>query len=560
MKLYNYFFFMGRNMNKKYVKFAILLLVMNAFWGLNVSAATFADLNTPPPTLSEDDGEDDGEDGEDGEDDDGSHYSGENCMQGGCHATDHAMSVAGTVYADAAGSTLLAGATVHVTDAKGSTATLTSDSKGNFWARTKYYNLTAPFSIKITYASGTAIMVSKAAGSCNATGCHSASGGNGRVYVLASGSTGGPLPGETHNEGQDCLTSGCHVKFPKVAGGTIYTDTAGSAPQAGATIKLEDTAGKIATLVSDSKGNFYTNDTTLTPPFKVTATYSTGTATMSALATGNCNSGGCHVSGKQGRIYITSTTLPGGPAPGETHNAGKDCLTSGCHGATTTKIAGGTIYIDKNGAFPKQGVTVTLEGINGKTVSMTSDELGNFYTNDSTLLPPFKVTATYNGTQAKMSALATGDCNSGGCHVVGKQGTIFINQIIADNITTDVKANNSDAAITVKTGEAVTIKLTLLAVGGLGKQADWWVVAKTPWAAPNDWYYFDAATATWKNGIGVCHKGPLSIVAGYPVLSTTGLPAGTYKFYFGVDMLMNGTLEFNLDELSYDSVDVTVTN
>ena len=216
--------------------------------------------------------------------------------------------------------------------------------------------------------------------------------------------------------------------------------------------------------------------------------------------------------------------------------------------------------MDKNGAFPKQGVTVTLQGTNGTTVSMLSDNLGNFYTKDTTLTPPFRVSAEYNGTTVQMSGQATGDCNSGGCHVPGGQGTVFINQIVADNITTDIKANNSDNPVTVRTGQPLTVNVTLLAVGGVGKQADWWVVAKTPWAAPGDWYHYDFTTATWSEGFGVSQKGPISMMGGHPVLSTTGLPAGTYTFYFGVDMLMNGTLESNVDELSYDSVDVTVTN
>lgn len=41
------------------------------------------------------------------------------------------------------------------------------------------------------------------------------------------------------------------------------------------------------------------------------------------------------------------------------------------------------------------------------------------------------------------------------------------------------------------------------------------------------------------------------------VLNTSGLPVGTYTFYFGVDMNMNASLDFN--QLYYDGVVVDVT-
>lgn len=42
----------------------------------------------------------------------------------------------------------------------------------------------------------------------------------------------------------------------------------------------------------------------------------------------------------------------------------------------------------------------------------------------------------------------------------------------------------------------------------------------------------------------------------YDVLNSAGLPIGIYTFHFGVDLLMNGSLDF--DQLHYDSVDVNI--
>jgi hypothetical protein len=46
-------------------------------------------------------------------------------------------------------------------------------------------------------------------------------------------------------------------------------------------------------------------------------------------------------------------------------------------------------------------------------------------------------------------------------------------------------------------------------------------------------------------------------VAPYEVLNYAGLPMGSYIFYFGVDAIMNGSID--VEQLYYDSVDVTIT-
>ena len=51
--------------------------------------------------------------------------------------------------------------------------------------------------------------------------------------------------------------------------------------------------------------------------------------------------------------------------------------------------------------------------------------------------------------------------------------------------------------------------------------------------------------------------GPLFDLATFGVMNMTGLPTGTYTFYFGVDMVMNGSID--MGQIFYDSVWVAIT-
>jgi len=83
-----------------------------------------------------------------------------------------------------------------------------------------------------------------------------------------------------------------------------------------------------------------------------------------------------HISGKDN-----------GPGIG-THGVGEDCGI--CHRETTSSTPGkaskylftmaGTLYEDKGSTRPLKGGEVILQDINGKVISMTSNEVGNFWT------------------------------------------------------------------------------------------------------------------------------------------------------------------------------------
>ncbi len=121
----------------------------------------------------------------------------------------------------------------------------------------------------------------------------------------------------------------------------------------------------------------------------------------------------------------------------------------------------------------------------------------------------------------------------------------------------DLTANGSDGPITIAEGDSLEILLSLDAVDYGGENADWWVLKKTSDPAPNNWFYFDLPTKTWTAGRFPTRQGTLFDIAPRKVPKTSGLTPGTYKFYFAVDMNMDGKI--TLAEIFYDMVKVIIT-
>jgi len=117
----------------------------------------------------------------------------------------------------------------------------------------------------------------------------------------------------------------------------------------------------------------------------------------------------------------------------------------------------------------------------------------------------------------------------------------------------DIKANGSDGPVTATRSEGVIVKCSLNPGMYDRINADWWVLAKTPMG----WYYRDLSTYSWKPGQAVTKQGPLYAVSDYQVLNRSGLQTGSYTFYCGVDLNMNGGISYGT--LYYDSVTVQVT-
>ncbi len=115
----------------------------------------------------------------------------------------------------------------------------------------------------------------------------------------------------SHNAGKDCLTGDCHAaggwKLFSL-GGTIYTDSEGTAARAGAQVKVVDANNVTVNLTSDLAGNIYSAQS-ITGPFTVSVSYRGRTVKMPGAASGGCNANGCHVVGSAGRVYISTEDL-----------------------------------------------------------------------------------------------------------------------------------------------------------------------------------------------------------------------------------------------------------
>ena len=126
------------------------------------------------------------------------------------------------------------------------------------------------------------------------------------------------------------------------------------------------------------------------------------------------------------------------------------------------------------------------------------------------------------------------------------------------NPVLNIKGNGLANQVTLNPSSVLSIKVDMEPDSLLGCNADWWVVAATPWG---HWYYYvypnkwiDAGTDL--SGISSAYQGQLFDLPSFELIKTLGLPKGIYTFYFGVDMKLNNLLD--LDQLYYNKVDVNV--
>jgi hypothetical protein len=121
----------------------------------------------------------------------------------------------------------------------------------------------------------------------------------------------------------------------------------------------------------------------------------------------------------------------------------------------------------------------------------------------------------------------------------------------------DIQANGSDQPIIIARWTPLSITAALDSGDHAGEDADFWALCKTPFPAPNDWYFYDPSSQSWLQGRTVSHQDSLFNFSSQEILNRSNLLPGVYTFYFGVDMNMNGSL--NPAVLYYDSVQVTIT-
>jgi len=74
--------------------------------------------------------------------------------------------------------------------------------------------------------------------------------------------------------------------------------------------------------------------------------------------------------------------------------------------------------------------------------------------------------------------------------------------------------------------------------------------------SPFGWYHYNLGGNHWTPGFAAAYSGSLTPFGPFTALNGKAPYAGSYTFYFGVDMKMNGSPDLGVSY--YDSVEVTV--
>jgi len=116
------------------------------------------------------------------------------------------------------------------------------------------------------------------------------------------------------------------------------------------------------------------------------------------------------------RLLLLAATLCACiPDNGPGMRPGEDCLF--CHsasGGATPWNAAGTIFRQADGGQGFEGAQVHLTDSNGFSVSLRTNEAGNFYTRENLRFPVTPCIEANSKTICQQSPLAKGSCNT--CH------------------------------------------------------------------------------------------------------------------------------------------------
>ena len=116
----------------------------------------------------------------------------------------------------------------------------------------------------------------------------------------------------------------------------------------------------------------------------------------------------------------------------------------------------------------------------------------------------------------------------------------------------NIKANNSDGPVFISAGAGVSITLSLSAGAYSARNADWWLVEVNPSGTIT---CFDLDTNSMLEGLFPTYQGTLFGFVTTQLLTFLDPIVGTYTFYFGVDLHMNGIADV---PVYYDSVEVNI--
>jgi hypothetical protein len=116
----------------------------------------------------------------------------------------------------------------------------------------------------------------------------------------------------------------------------------------------------------------------------------------------------------------------------------------------------------------------------------------------------------------------------------------------------NVTANGSDGPVNITPSDTLSVEVELDSGDFTADNADWWIIVNTPFG----FFYYDVISGSWIPGIVVTAQFPLFDLSPFEVMNISGLPPGTYTFFFGVDMNMSGSIDGGV--LLLDSVVVNI--
>ena len=385
------------------------------------------------------------------------------------------------------------------------------------------FSITPASQAFITSAAGAGIVsVTAAPGSCDWTAISNAS-----WITVTSGSTG------TGNGGVGFSVSENTSVVPRTATITIAEETF-----------TVTQAGKVPSRCTYS----------ITPTQQAFA-WDGGTDSISVEAPNNCN-----WTAISNNTWITIDSGNSGNGNGTVNYSVSQKLSAGSRT--------GTITI-KDETFT---VTQVGSGVCTFTITPTSQTIAAASGTDSvdvTATPPGSCdwTAITNASWITVTSGNTGSGNGSVSYSVSENTSIFPRTAIIDiaeqtyTVTQtgagpDIRANGSDGPVITSSNLSVTVALTPGTLSG--DLVDWWLAADTPLG----WFYYNLVEWVFIgdiSGLLTTHQGPLfDLTPPIEVLniSVSGLPSGTYRFYFAVDTDMNGVLD--LDKIVFDLVEVIV--
>ncbi len=139
---------------------------------------------------------------------------------------------------------------------------------------------------------------------------------------------------------------------------------------------------------------------------------------------------------------------------------------------------------------------------------------------------------------------------------------LFHGHADAASVVPDIKLNGIDGKLTISSNTTLTATIRLDAAEQNGEVADWWILAETPIG----WYSYEYPDMWHLSGKSAsyllpAYQGPLfNLTEPLEVLRVSGLPAGNYVFYFGVDTIVNGLVDMGAIIYDWGDLEVAATD